>query len=194
MIPSLTKTQRDRIIMIAVGTVIVIVAMWMLLVQNLNGTLVERQKKITVAQENLDHATSLIRRSGQIQEELDQKLGKLREIEDSMASGDLYSWVILTLNKFKAPYRVSIPSYSPAQVGPVGVLPDFPYSAATFSISGTALYHDFGRFVADFENSYPYMQVQNLELRPTTGSGSDEPEKLEFRMEIVALVKSAGTK
>ena len=194
MMPSLTKTQRDRIIMIAVGTVIVIVAMWMLLVQSLNRTLVERQKKITVAQEKLDHATSLIRRSGQIQEELDQKLDKLREIEASMASGDLYSWVILTLNKFKAPYRVSIPSYSPAQVGAVGILPDFPYSAATFSISGTALYHDFGRFVADFENSYPYMQVQNLELRPTTGSGSDEPEKLEFRMEIVALVKSADTK
>ncbi len=194
MMPGMTRTQRDRIIMIVAGTCVVIVALWMLLVQSLNGTLVERQKKISAAQANLDHATSIIHRSGQIQEELDQKINNLRDIEDSMASGDVYSWAILTLNKFKAPYRVSIPSYSPAQLGPIGLLPDFPYSAATFSISGTALYHDFGRFLADFENNYPYMQVQNVELRPATGLNSDEPEKLEFRMEIVALVKVAGIK
>jgi hypothetical protein len=194
MMPSLTKTQRDRIVMIAAGTVIVVVALWILLVQGLNTTLAERQKRISTAQANLDRATSLIRRSGQIQEELDRKADKLREIEDGMASGDLYSWVILTLNKFKAPYKVSIPSYSPAQLGEVAVMPDFPYSAATFAISGTAFYHDFGRFVADFENDYPYMRVQNLELHPATGVGAEEPEKLEFRMEIVALVKSAGAK
>lgn len=194
MMPKLTKTQRDHILMITAGTVIVIAVLWMLLVQSLNRTLEVRQKKIAMAQANLDRATSLIHRSGQIQEEYDRKRARLRDIEEGMASGDLYSWVILTLNKFKTPYRVSIPSYSPAQLGEVGVLPDFPYSAATFAISGTALYHDLGRFVADFENNFPYMRVQNLELRAATGAGADEPEKLEFKMEIVALVNAAGTK
>lgn len=194
MIRNLTRTQRDRILMITAGVAVVIFALWMGLVQGLNGTLEARQKKIVAAQGNLDRATGLIRRSSQIQDELEMKRTRLREIEDDMASGDLYSWVILTLNKFKAAYRVSIPNYSPAQMGEVGLLPDFPYSAATFAISGTTLYHDFGRFVADFENSHPYMRVQNLELHPATGPGADEPEKLEFKMEVVALVKSAGTK
>jgi len=194
MMPRLTKTQRDRIIMIAAATVVSIAALWMLLVQSLNTTLQDRQKKIAAAQANMDRATSLIRRSGQIQEELEQKRARLREIEDNMASGDLYSWVILTLNKFKAPYKVSIPSYSPAQLGEAALLPDFPYSAATYAISGTALYHDLGRFVADFENSFPQMRVENLELRPATGVGAGEPERLEFKMEIVALVKSAATR
>jgi Tfp pilus assembly protein PilO len=192
MTSSLTKTQRDRIIGIVVGTLVIVAALWFLLVQSLNATLAERQKKIAAAQANMDRAASLIRRSGQIQEELDGKTIKLREFEENMASGDLYSWVILTLNKFKVPYKVAIPSYSPAQLGEVGILPDFPYSAATYAISGTGLYHDIGRFVADFENNHPHLRVQNLELRPATGIGTEEPERLEFKMEIVALVKTGG--
>lgn len=194
MMPSLTKTQRDRIVAIVIGTVLVVVVLWIYLVGSLNATLADRQKKIATAQSNMERATSLIRRSGQIQEELNSKKARLQEFEENMASGDLYSWVILTLNKFKTPYKVAIPSYSPAQVGDVGILPDFPYKAATYTISGTGVYHEIGRFVADFENAYPHMRVQNLELRPPAVAGADEPEQLEFKMEIVALVKTKGTK
>ena len=50
---------------------------------------------------------------------------------------------------------------------------------------------DFGKFVADFENAFPYMRIQNIELDPNPSSSanpSNEPEKLGFKMEIVALV------
>jgi len=58
-------------------------------------------------------------------------------------------------------------------------------------LRGTAYYHDFGRFVADFENAFPYMRIQNIELDPASASAASpqqEPEKLSFRLEIVALV------
>ncbi len=191
MMPKLTKAQRDKMILIGIVTVTVVAALWILLVGAQNKQLERSRAKIAAAQEKLDRATQLIRRGGQIQAELDSKSARLKEIEENMASGDLYSWVIMTLNKFKAPYKVSIPSYSPAQVGEVGVLPVFPYKAATFNISGTAFFHDFGQFLADLENTYPYMRVQNLDLRPAVGTGV-EPEQMEFKMEIVALVRPGG--
>jgi hypothetical protein len=71
----------------------------------------------------------------------------------------------------------------------------FPYRAAVFNVRGTAHYHDFGKFVADFENAYPYMRIQNFELEPSAASNStaqNDQEKLTFKMEIVALVNPAA--
>jgi hypothetical protein len=78
---------------------------------------------------------------------------------------------------------------TPPTIIPVGVLPDFPYKAADYKVDGAAHYHEFGRFLADFENSYPYMRIQNLNLFPDMSSTTDDHEKLIFQMEIVTLVK-----
>jgi hypothetical protein len=55
-------------------------------------------------------------------------------------------------------------------------------------VRGFANYHDFGRFLADFETQYPFMRVRTFSL----SAGALETaasEKLSFEMEIVALVK-----
>ena len=73
----------------------------------------------------------------------------------------------------------------------MGCFPKFPYRAALFNVRGTAYYHDFGKFLADFENAFPYLRIQNIELDPNVSSAANtqsEPEKLAFKMEIVALV------
>jgi hypothetical protein len=111
-------------------------------------------------------------------------------METDMASGDLYSWVINTVRQFKAPYRVDIPQFSP--LGPttdVNLLPSFPYKQTTFSVQGTAYYHDFGRFLADFENQFPHVRVLNLSL--DLDATSQDPERLSFRMDIAALIRNS---
>jgi hypothetical protein len=85
---------------------------------------------------------------------------------------------------------VDIPQISPETVGPVGVFPEFPYQAATFKISGSGHYYDFGRFLRDFENQHPYIRVQNLDVEPDTSPNS---EKVNFRMDVVTLIKPANT-
>ena len=66
-----------------------------------------------------------------------------------------------------------------------------------FNVRGTAYYHDFGRFVADFENTYPYMRIQNIDLEPAGASAStstgpagnaEDGERLAFKMEVITLV------
>jgi hypothetical protein len=119
----------------------------------------------------------------------------LKAIEDEMASGDLYSWIIVTVNKFRAAHRVEIPQFSREQVREVNVIPGFPYKGATFTVRGTAYYHDLGKFIADFENAFPSRPLVELGngagwlFRVRRTSNPEEQEKLSFKMDIVTLIK-----
>jgi hypothetical protein len=123
-------------------------------------------------------------------------VNKLKVVEDSMASGDYYTWAIqLLLEHVRDRHQVRIIETTRPVKGEVGLLAQFPYQAAVFTVRGVGHYHDFGKFLADFENSFPYFRVQNLSLTPGSESGTDTSvagsgeENLSFRMEIVALIK-----
>jgi len=111
--------------------------------------------------------------------------------EASMASGDLYAWMLGVVRKFQKSYpKVELPQLSPMSTpGPVSLLPAFPYKQATMQISGSAYFHDLGQFLADFENQYPLMRVVNLSLDPHPSPAAGEREKLAFRVELITLVK-----
>jgi hypothetical protein len=82
---------------------------------------------------------------------------------------------------------VDIPNVGQPSAGDCELLGGFPYKQIRFSLSGSAYYHDLGKFVADFENKFVHCRVVNLSLEP-----SGEPaagEKLNFKMDVIALVK-----
>jgi hypothetical protein len=85
---------------------------------------------------------------------------------------------------------VEIPQISPvSNPEAVNLIPRFPYKQATLSIGGIAHYHDLGRFIADFENSFPLMRVLNLSLDLNPTPTASDRDKLAFKMDIVTLVK-----
>jgi hypothetical protein len=90
------------------------------------------------------------------------------------------------LNKFKANYELDIPMIGSETVGPVGMFPEFPYETATFRVSGSGHFYEFGKFLCEFENQHPYIRVQNLDLEPDPTPNS---EKINFRMDVVTLIK-----
>lgn len=193
---NLPNDKRDRLIFIAVGTVLSLVAVYFLVIQAQSKTR-DRIVKQTVEQRSkVENAERLISSTAELQKKLDAASGQLKTIEDTMASGDMYSWIILTINKFRADRKVDIPQFSREVPTDVGVLPKFPYRAALFNVRGTAYFHDLGKFLADFENSFPYIRVQNLELEPASNSSATstgDTEKLAFKMEIVTLVNPTTT-
>ena len=71
--------------------------------------------------------------------------------------------------------------------GEMPMIPSFPYKQASVQVQGSAYYYDLGKFLADFENHFPYMRLQNLVLEP--GGGGEDREKLSFHMDIITLVK-----
>lgn len=188
---NLPKEKRDKIILVAVGTLFVVAALVFFVIRPQYAALADRATKIEGARGKLTTAERMASQSQQINRSLEDVSTRLRNIEDTMATGDMYSWIIKTLSQFQATYHVEIPNFNQPTVGEVGIFPKFPYQSATFAIRGTAFYHDFGRFLADIENSFPCARVQNLDLEPigTMAANPQEAEKVSFKMEIVALIK-----
>jgi Tfp pilus assembly protein PilO len=188
---NLPKEKRDRLILVCLGGLAVIVGLYYGLITTQQSSLEEMAKKQIDQEIKLQGADRLVSSTAQIQRSLETSLSRLKAAESTMASGDMYSWIILTVNTFKENYKVEIPPFSREVASEVGMFGRFPYHAVTFHLRGTAHFHDFGKFVADFENAFPYMRLQNIELEPSSASAANaqgDPEKLAFKMEIVALV------
>src|SRR5258708_32736769 len=169
---NLQKEKRNRLILIVAGTLGCMLAIWFGLVRAQNKGLENIATKTIEQQNKVGNAARLIGSTTEIQMKLEAAAEKLHAIETGMASGDLYSWMIMTVNKFRAGHRVDIPQFSREVPTEVGVLPKFPYKAALFNVRGTAYFHDLGTFLADFENNFQDLRVQNLELEPAAGSRS----------------------
>ena len=189
----LSKEKRDRLILVGVGTVVVLAALWFTLIDAQKTNLLKLASRNIDEQKKLETAQKIVDSRAEIEKRVAETSTRLQEIEKDMVRGDMYDWIIQTVKAFKAPYRdrVDIPNFSREVVGDVQLLPKFPYRNATYNIRGSAYYHDLGRFVADLENRFPYLRVQNLELEPASSSSAtatDDAEKLAFRFELVTLV------
>lgn len=187
----LTNDKRNKILVVAVITIAVIGGLWFEMIGTLQGKLAETTKQSTAIRQKIMDMDRVVRDAENVKTNLLAATQKLDEVENGMASGDLYAWIISTIKRFNVPaYKVEIPQFGSPVEGQVVMLPSFPYHQATIAVGGVAYYYDFGKFLADLENRFPYLRVQNLVLEPVTGgANADEREKLSFRMEIVMLVK-----
>jgi Tfp pilus assembly protein PilO len=188
---NLPKEKRDRLILVCLGTAAILVGLYYGLITTQQKSLAEMDKKQVEQEDKLKNGQRLASSTAQIQKSLEAADAKLKAIESRMPSGDMYSWIILTVNTFKENYQVDIPQFSREVPAEIGMYAQYPYRAAVFNLRGTAHFHEFGRFVADFENTFPYMRIQNIELDPASASNAsaqNDQEKLAFKMEIVTLV------
>jgi hypothetical protein len=183
------KDKRARIVLVVLGTLVAGAVVWVTLIRPLQDKAAQVARKIEDSRSKVELGHKNLSSSNQVAAALAAASDQLGKAEATMASGDLYAWMIQTMNRFKTPYGVDIPQISREIPSEVGVFPNFPYRAAVFVVRGTGYYHDFGKFLADFENSFPYIRVQNLELDSMGGGRVEDPEKLQFKMELVTLVR-----
>lgn len=184
--------KRNKLIMVAVATVAVIAALWYLLIAGQTAALREVRSKIQSAHDQQQKMDNSVKLAEKIKADLAAAEEDMTRAEQNMAGGDLYSWMYNMLKEFKSGYRVEIPQFSSVELADCALIYKFPFQQARMNISGSAYYHDLGKFVADFENHFTQMRIQNLDLAP--GGGPSDREKLAFRMDIVALVKSSEIK
>ena len=193
MIKNLPKEKRDHLLLIAIITLAITVGAYFGLVKMQQRKLARIATQTTEQQDKVGGAMRLVSTHDETQQNLEDNLQKLQSLEQNMASGDMYSWVITTLNRFRADRKVEIPQFSREITTDIGVFPKFPYKAALFHIRGTAYFHELGKFIADFENTFPHIRIQNIDMEPAaqsaaTATPTSDPEKLAFKMEIVALI------
>jgi Tfp pilus assembly protein PilO len=193
---SLPKEKRDRLILVGLGTAILLAVIYFFLVRPEYDSLARVQAKIAAATKDLEQKDKAIRDEPVTLRELTQASNALVQAESDVATGDPNAWIYETLRNFKDRHNVDLVQMSQSVVGDVDLLPNFPYRQIKVTVTGTAYYHDLGRFIADFENAYPHVRLLNLSLAPAagdnTGSTNSPSEKLTFRMDVAALVKSGG--
>ena len=191
MMKNLPKEKRDKLILTAIGTIAVVAGLWYSVIATRRASLEYVAKQIVDQKAKVANAQRLVNSTSDLERGLEEAKKKLKAVEEDMASGDMYSWIILTVNKFRADRKVEIPQFSREVRTDLPLFPKFPYKAAVFTVRGTAFFHDLGKFIADFENAFPYAYVQNLEMEPANTSNSSaasHPETLAFKMEIVTLI------
>jgi Tfp pilus assembly protein PilO len=185
----LSKDRKQRLAVVAGATLGTVVLLWFVMISPLRAKLESLAKQTAEARESVAQGQRSISFAQQVTNELEVVARRLAAAESGMAAGDLYAWMIQTMNRFKASYTVDIPQISRETPTDVGMFPKFPYKAASFTIRGEAFYHDMGKFLAGLENGFPYVQVQNLQLNAVAGPKSEDNERLQFSMELLALVK-----
>ena len=188
---NLPKEKRDRLILTVLLTAAAVAGIYYLLIKSQRSSLENVANQIKEQKEKVSHAERLISSIPGIKKNLEVARHDLSTLEEGMASGDMYAWVIQTVGRFGAERHVDIPQFSREVTGEVGMFPKFPYRAAIFNVRGSAYFHDLGRFLADFENQFPYARVQNLEMESASSSAATatpDAEKLAFKLEIVTLI------
>src|ERR1051326_4524135 len=187
--PKLSKDKRDRLILVIVITIALCAGLWYGVITTRQQQLDDSKARIRTAKDKLEKARIRVKQSGKVEAQVETAMNQLKEIESSMASGaDLFTWAYLLLQKAGSGQDVKIIEVTRPVKGEVGVLPQFPYQAAIFTVRGAGHYHDFGKFLADFENNHPYFRVQNLSLAsgydstggPDSSSAVTGEEKLVF--------------
>ena len=186
----LPKEKRDKIILVGIVTIAAAAAIWFLLINSQRQTLRDVRQEAIKVRDQLARAEATLKTGDAMKRQCEEAADRLQRREAAMAPpADMYSWLIQTVNNFRGNYRVDIPQFGREMASEVGMFPKFPYRAALFNVRGTANYHDFGRFLADFENKFPCIRVQNIELNTASEGQTSGREKLNFTMELLTLVK-----
>ena len=184
----LSREKRNQLIIVILVTLAILALIGFSLIRPQYDSLSKIAKARKAADSKLQSIKHAITNSEAIANEWNETTNALAHAEEDMASGDLYSWTYDTIRHFKQSYKVEIPEVGHPTIGESDLLPSFPYKQIQFTINGTVYYHDLGKFIADFENSFPHSRMVRLVIEPAAGPDSNS-EKLSFRMEIITLVK-----
>lgn len=191
MMNKIPKEKRSKVILVWVMTVAVagtwafMVLSWQLDSKHQAG------KDLQSRQDQLTSMKSLVKQNDAIKQSLAEAEQSLSSLEARMVNSDPYSWALDTLTKFKQGYEVDLPQFGQPTVGDNTLLPKFPYQQVSLTVAGTAYFQDLGMFMAEFENRFRFARLINLSVEPNgnVGNGDREKEKLNFKMDVVFLVK-----
>jgi Tfp pilus assembly protein PilO len=188
---NIPKEKRDKILAVAMCVVMVVGAIWFFVIRAQTRTLEEVRKQKQADEQRVAQGQTTLKATESVDQAYKAVQSKLKTCENEMASpADMFSWLTQTLNTFRLGHDIEIPQFSRETPAEVGIFAKFPYAVASFTVRGSGSYHDFGKFLAAFENAFPYIRVQDIDLTPSGDVGSTgKSEKLTFKMDLLTLVR-----
>jgi len=188
---SISKTQRIQVIGIGAGTLLILTLLYLFFIHQGQLDLLEIRQLQAAGRSEQEAARRRIKLRPEFERELTSAQERLGEIEQTMAAGDVYLWMVRVLDQFSESHDVTFNQIEAPQFEPSQFVPRVPYEVARFTVSGRATYHEFGAFLADLENAYPLLRFHRLELEPFV-YGRPNPEEaglLRFQAELTVPVR-----
>lgn len=182
--------RRRRFALLVAGTLAALAIIWLGLISTLQNLLRARQTRIDSVQAELNLKESSAQRAAQYEADVATDTRRLRSLESQMAHGDIYRWVINHTLDLQERHDVTISTWLRPKEGEVEAPPAVPYKSGTYSLSGYGFFHNVGAFLADFENSSPFIRLKTLTLQSTAPGlvSAREAEKLSFQVDFITLV------
>lgn len=187
------KQKREKLTLAVLMSLAAVAGIWFGLLEPQRAGLRNKAKLLAETQGKLNTVQRELRLTESYKAHLDSARRQMESMEAKMPTGDVYRWAIRSITSLQT-NNVEIANLERPRIGESTILPKVPYKTALLSVNGSAHYHDFGRFLANLENSFPHMRLQRLELEPTqfgeaTTAGQ---EQLNFKLEILALIKASA--
>lgn len=173
--------------MVILATLAIIAMVFMFLISPEKVQIELQSKEIVKQRKQLDEMKETINKASEMAAAYAAVSNQLAATETDVASGDIYAWTYDTIRRFKVAYHLDIPGMGQPSSGDVDLLSGMSYRQVKLTLTGTGYYHDLGKFVADFENTFPHMRLVNLGLDPSPAANA--PERLAFHFDVIALVK-----
>lgn len=186
------KASAPRLVLVLLATLLAQIVIWYTLMDRSRAALAAKSRARDDLSATLDTARRQISEAAKTKPAVDIATHRLQKMEEKMPVGDPYRWLIKAFLDFPAATNVVLANIDPPHVSEWTLLPKVPYKTASFTLTGSAHYHQFGAFVAALENYFPHMRVKRLELSPGYPGEADshEAEKLNFQLELMALFRA----
>lgn len=189
----LSKDKRDSLILTSIGTLFFCVFALQFFVAG-------QQKKISSYRSELgsigkkdSKLNRLISREALITRDYEQSLSRLKLLEEYMAIGDPFSWIISRKEKFDRDHNEVKTSVRAGRIDQHPIFPDFQYEVIRFKIVGTAPFHEIGKYVSGLENSNPLFRIENLTMNEKNGippvTSDAYNEVLDFSFDLLLMIK-----
>jgi Tfp pilus assembly protein PilO len=205
----LSKEKRDRLILICILIAGIVGGLYTFVLGAQKEELATLQTQITGAKSKVDKADVLVRSSATIEARLTEAKKLIDSRQEKMAPpGQYYYWFLKLIDQFRKDEKLDtsfIVDITQPEFVEGGLLPRFPYRAASFGLRLNGHFHDIGKFVAAVENAYPYFRVQNIRITPhgIGAAATKQPQpvakldntegKLTVELKIVTLIKPGTT-
>jgi Tfp pilus assembly protein PilO len=195
----LSKDKRDKLMLIGIGVVASLAVLYFFVLADMKDELSLLGAKTASLRDKIDKSERVLKK----QNDFEANLATLRQALDARQAqmprpGQDHVWFLNLMEERRTKFNLDISEIRNPETWDPGVLPKFPFKAVSFTVTVIGSYTDFGRFLADFENMYPYMRVQMMNIVPdaplaapgSTQMPGDDGGKLRFNFRVISLIKT----
>lgn len=194
----LSKDKRDKLLLICIAIIGIVAVLYFFVISDMKDEQAILNTKIVALKDKLDKSERIMRRQNDFHANLEALKKALDARQAQMPRpGEDHVWFLKIMEDRRSKYNLDISEIRNPEAWDPGVLPRFPFKGVSFNVTLVGLYADFGKFLADFENEFPYMRVQLVNIAPDTQAAPpgatatvEDNGRLRFNFRVISLNKT----